>query len=66
MYMIFCENVTFKILFHYFLTKVYDRFKLKICGLQDQCLRPLSHDDKQFTRLIETIFTKDSNRHIVT
>ena len=48
----FGKNMTFKNLFQYFLTKVFGGFDLGICGLQDQCPRPLSYDNIQESRPI--------------
>ena len=42
--------MTFKNLFQKLLTKVSGGFELRMCGLQDQCPRPLSYDDIQENR----------------
>ena len=48
----FFLKMTFKNLFQSLLTKVSGGFDLRICGSQDQCLRPLSYDDIQESRPI--------------
>ena len=48
---LFAENMTFKKLFQRILTKISGGIEPRICGLKDQCLRPLSYDDIQVIRM---------------
>ena len=57
-----------KLIFPYHLSKVSGRFELRICGLQDQCLGPLSYtyDVRYTTNSINNKFSKYLKCNIVT